>query len=220
MGRRAGVEVPISSAWRLIRSAGGLERSVQGAVVEGTAGRRSGQMGRRHGLLGLERWTRAEHAGAGGPEGHGPRLHHALPGVVARSPRRGRVGVVGALPAAVPTATSAAAIRTTAGARVAAAGGGSRRCGGGGAVLVAGRQIGGPTGRVVVRRGECLASLSSRIMLNAELFEDEEGASTLEGMRRVLGGDRRPDVAVPGVEAAEEVQDLTRLGDRVPMSRS
>ena len=66
-----------------------------------------------------------------------------------------------------------------------------------------------------MRRGECLASLSSRIMLNAELFEDEEGASTLEGMRRVLGGDRRPDVAVPGVEAAEEVQDLTQLGDRV-----
>ena len=219
MGRRAGVEVPLRCARWCLRNAGRVEGGVESSSVERVLGH-AAVVTSRHGVLRLEGRPWAENTGPWRTEWHRPRLHHALPGVVARSPRRGRVGVVGALPAAVPTATSAAAIRTTAGARVAAAGGGSRRCGGGGAVLVASRQIGGPTGRVVVRRGECLASLSSRIMLNAELFEDEEGASTLEGMRRVLGGDRLPDVAVPGVEAAEEVQDLTRLGDRVPMSRS
>ena len=58
-------------------------------------------------------------------------------------------------------------------------------------------------------RGEGLAGLSVGIVLSAELLKDEEGASALEGVWRVLGGDHPLDVAVAGVEAVEEVEDLS-----------
>jgi hypothetical protein len=59
---------------------------------------------------------------------------------------------------------------------------------------------------------EGLSSLGIGVVLEAELLEDEEGASALEL--------HRLDVAVPGVEAAKEVEHLTWLGDGWPMSCS
>ena len=61
--------------------------------------------------------------------------------------------------------------------------------------------------------GEGLASFGVGVVLSAELLEDEEGAGALEGVRRVLGRDHRLDVAVSGIEAAEEIEHLTRLED-------
>ena len=61
--------------------------------------------------------------------------------------------------------------------------------------------------------GEGLASFGVGIVLSAELLEDEEGAGALEGVRWVLGRDHRLDLVVLGIEAAEEVEHLTRLGD-------
>jgi hypothetical protein len=52
--------------------------------------------GRRHCLLRLEQRSRGQNATPGSMERHGPGLHHALPWIVARGPRRGRsIGGVG-----------------------------------------------------------------------------------------------------------------------------
>ena len=66
-----------------------------------------------------------------------------------------------------------------------------------------------------MRRGESLIGLGVGVVLGAEFLKDEEGASALEGVRRVFGGDHRLDIAVAGVEAMEKVEDLARLGDEV-----
>ena len=167
-----------------------------------------------------------QNAGTRGKERHGPGLHHALPRIVARGPLRGlgvggvAAGVGGRVAAAVvPVATT---IRAVVGARVpatvAVAGSvvGALGGRGGGPVLgTGGDRAGGAAGVVAVGRGEGLPSLGVGVVLEAELLKDEEAAGALEGVRRELGGDHRLDVAVPGVEAAEKIQHLARLGDGV-----
>ena len=81
------VEVPVGGAGWMVRNAGRVQRRVEGTVVEDVGGVGSS----RHRLLRLERWAGAQNADAGGMEGHGPSLHHALPWVVAHGPRRGLV---------------------------------------------------------------------------------------------------------------------------------
>jgi hypothetical protein len=109
------------------------------------------------------------------------------------------VAVVGAAPAVV----AAGVVAWSGGARGVVVG------------VVRAAMTGGPAGAVTVAGGESLAGLDGGVVLEAELLEDEEGAGALEVVRRELGGDHRLDVAVPGVEAAEEVEHLARLGDGV-----
>ena len=151
-----------------------------------------------------------QNAGTRGKERHGPGLHHALPRIVARGPRRGlgvggvAAGVGGRVAAAVvPVATT---IRAVVGARVpatvAVAGSvvGALGGRGGGPVLgTGGDRAGGAAGVVAVGRGEGLPSLGVGVVLEAELLKDEEAAGALEGVRRELGGDHRLDVAVRGL---------------------
>jgi len=128
--------------------------------------------------------------------------------------------------AAVVVAAAATPIGPIVGAPVAAAVAvtgtvvvGSRRRRSGGAVFGAGGSVevgvGGAAAVVTMRCSKGLTGLGVGVMLKAELLKDEEGAGTLEGVRRELGGDDGLDVAVPRIEAAKEVQHLARLGDRV-----
>ena len=66
---------------------------------------------------------------------------------------------------------------------------------------------------VAMGHGERLTGFGVGVVLGAELLKDEEGASALEGVRRVLGRDHWLDVAVLGAEAAEEIEHLAWLGD-------
>lgn len=146
--------------------------------------------GRRHGERGTA-WTRPA---------------QALPWVV------GGVGVVrsGTTAIVVAVVVAAAMIATVVGAGVVIAVVGvvvTARCARGGALLVA--------GLLTMSGGEGLSSLGGSVVLDADLLEHEDGAHTHEGVRRVLGGDDRLDVAVLGVEPAEEVEHLAWLGDGV-----
>ena len=212
MRRRAGVEVLVGGGGRLVRDAEGWQRRVEGTGVEDIGGVGGGH----HRLLRLERWASPQNAGTRGTERHGPGMHHALPRIVARGPRRGlgvggvAAGVGGRVAAAVvPVATT---IRAVVGAgvpaAVAVAGSvvGALGGRGGGPVLgTGGDRAGGAAGVVAVGRGEGLPSLGVGVVLEAELLKDEEAAGALEGVRRELGGDHWLDVAVPGVEAAEKI---------------
>ena len=66
---------------------------------------------------------------------------------------------------------------------------------------------------VAMGRGERLNGFGVGVVLGAELLKDEEGASALEGVRRVLGRDHRLDVAIARIKAAKKIEHLARLGD-------
>lgn len=212
----AGVEVPVGGAGWSSGNVGGVEHSVERSVVEDVR-RCATEMRRRHGLLGLERRPGAEDTGTRRPKRHGPRLEHALLGIVAHGALCGLfVGGAGVVVVegctAVAVAASAAPIRSVV-VPVSTTVAGSRRVGGRGAILVARRcRVGGVVGGVGVQG---LVGVGDGVVLGAELLKNKEGTSALEGMRRVFGSDYRLDVAVPWIETTEQVENLAWLRDGV-----
>jgi hypothetical protein len=86
---------------------------------------------------------------------------------------------------------------------------------GGGAVATGGgRSRGGDVSSV-----QSLHRLVLRFVLLAELLKEKVRARTSECMGWELGLDRRLEVAVFRIQAAQQVKDLARLGDGRPTSR-
>ena len=111
VGRRAGVEVPLRCARWCLRDADRVEGGVESSSVERVLGR-AAVVTSRHGVLRLEGRPWAENTGPWRTEWHRPRLHHALPWVVA-----GGVGctlVVGGVVVGPRSVASAAAVVATA----------------------------------------------------------------------------------------------------------
>jgi hypothetical protein len=71
-----------------------------------------------------------------------------------------------------------------------------------GGVGSAGR-VAGATGAGSIPGGECLVGVGLGVVLLAEFLKDEKQSSTLEGMRRKLGGDHRLEVAIARAKATE-----------------
>ena len=92
------------------------------------------------------------------------------------------------------------------------AAGGATSAGGGGTVA-GGTALRGGSGGTAVGGEERLTGLRLVVLVQLQLFEEEVGARTHEGVH--LGGKHRLDMAKLLVQAAKQIQHLAGLGDGV-----